>query len=523
MRKKGWKVIWIDQVCINQCESSSEEKDHQVSLMGQIFSKASLVFVWLGQPENSEEVELSEQDTKRLLTTALQELKSILHQPDPFLKLSKRFKSTNLLLNWNVLLEIFEHPYWKRRWIIQELVTSRIAKVIVGKLILPFYLITWAGTELRNLYNSIQDPYFQYRGKAINDILPESLMNRIKDNYFSANDCAVIGRLKQDMPDPNTTPRACRNFQVSVAQDAIYSLHSLLKGSPEPNYEKSATKVFLQYTCWIIMSGMRPKMFSWIPLVSLRRKDIPSWCFDFISGLDIPEREEIWPDNDISSWSIRSNDFSLLPGLSEADVMLDQEKPFTLVQNNKLSVFGFRIDKITQTFTPSTYETLTEYFEVRKFYLQSIQSRTDLVKSRLIQGLQSSRNWSEEENSRMGDRERTFYCLCNASASGKMIDPLFGNDIVENEEILLFQMFHLHLDGFDTFATTEQGWPVLTSHDCEVGDEVIIINGVTQPIILRRTTKDDYKVIYHCHVAGIMYGNIQELDASSQVEEFILS
>ena len=38
--------IWIDALCINQ--DDKEEKAIQVPLMGEIFSKAQSVFVWLG-------------------------------------------------------------------------------------------------------------------------------------------------------------------------------------------------------------------------------------------------------------------------------------------------------------------------------------------------------------------------------------------------------------------------------------------------------------------------------------------
>ncbi|KAF2029746.1 heterokaryon incompatibility, partial [Setomelanomma holmii] len=39
-------LLWIDAICINQTEV--HERNLQVGLMGQIYSKASKVFVWLG-------------------------------------------------------------------------------------------------------------------------------------------------------------------------------------------------------------------------------------------------------------------------------------------------------------------------------------------------------------------------------------------------------------------------------------------------------------------------------------------
>ena len=40
------RVLWIDQICIDQIDP--EERNQQVSMMGQIFHKPQRVIVWLG-------------------------------------------------------------------------------------------------------------------------------------------------------------------------------------------------------------------------------------------------------------------------------------------------------------------------------------------------------------------------------------------------------------------------------------------------------------------------------------------
>jgi hypothetical protein len=44
---KGSLKIWIDAVCINQ--KDQDEKTHQISLMGDIYSKAETTYIWLGE------------------------------------------------------------------------------------------------------------------------------------------------------------------------------------------------------------------------------------------------------------------------------------------------------------------------------------------------------------------------------------------------------------------------------------------------------------------------------------------
>ena len=41
------RILWVDSICIDQ--SSLEERGHQVRLMGDVYSKANLVLIWLGE------------------------------------------------------------------------------------------------------------------------------------------------------------------------------------------------------------------------------------------------------------------------------------------------------------------------------------------------------------------------------------------------------------------------------------------------------------------------------------------
>jgi hypothetical protein len=47
--EKGKRTLWIDAICINQ--SNTNERNHQVSQMGQIYRNARRVVVWIGMPD----------------------------------------------------------------------------------------------------------------------------------------------------------------------------------------------------------------------------------------------------------------------------------------------------------------------------------------------------------------------------------------------------------------------------------------------------------------------------------------
>jgi len=45
-QENGVRTLWVDAICINQ--SSMDDRNRQVRIMGDIYSKASLVLIWLG-------------------------------------------------------------------------------------------------------------------------------------------------------------------------------------------------------------------------------------------------------------------------------------------------------------------------------------------------------------------------------------------------------------------------------------------------------------------------------------------
>lgn len=103
------ETIWIDALCINQDDST--EKGHQVTQMGDIYSEASRVCVWLGRP-------LKQQTGCHNLLECLRQ-----KEYDPT-------KDVDILV-W-LMKYFFFNEYWWRCWIIQEIVLARHVVVMLG-------------------------------------------------------------------------------------------------------------------------------------------------------------------------------------------------------------------------------------------------------------------------------------------------------------------------------------------------------------------------------------------------------
>ena len=101
--------IFIDALCIDQ--SSIQDKNTQVAQMGKVYYNASKVVVWFGRIPMSMQRELDVLLTKshvqRSSTTDGRYLES------------QRLKDSRLIY-W-----IATHPYWRRLWIVQEMMLAQ--------------------------------------------------------------------------------------------------------------------------------------------------------------------------------------------------------------------------------------------------------------------------------------------------------------------------------------------------------------------------------------------------------------
>lgn len=103
--------IWIDAICINQ--QDTVERENQVRIMADIYSTATQLYAWLGQ----------EQDQSSLA------IASICDYSETFLStldcrpwLLSTLGDDRLTNSWVALIKLLDRSYWRRSWIVQELV-----------------------------------------------------------------------------------------------------------------------------------------------------------------------------------------------------------------------------------------------------------------------------------------------------------------------------------------------------------------------------------------------------------------
>jgi hypothetical protein len=108
------RIIWIDAICIQQTDV--EERDQQVRRMGSIYANSNEVLVWLGPAADDSELALDiigEDFCEKIIQ---QEIIEGSDTPP-----ERELVTTRSL---NAVVKLFDRPWWRRGWIIQE-VTSR--------------------------------------------------------------------------------------------------------------------------------------------------------------------------------------------------------------------------------------------------------------------------------------------------------------------------------------------------------------------------------------------------------------
>ncbi|KAH7073702.1 heterokaryon incompatibility protein-domain-containing protein [Paraphoma chrysanthemicola] len=208
--KERASLIWIDQLSIDQ--SNTSERNLQVGMMGQIFTQAECVIVWLG--------------ADKMLVEAAQ---TISNPPETPEKGFQQYEAVRTILN---------NVYFTRLWVVQEVVLAKDVWIMAG----PKAWISWA--NLRDALSDALSTSSQWRGEwdrygytYAERCLPDrarSLLWRERDSHRDLVEC--LGTFADhDCEDP---------------RDKVYGLLALvnqINGMPI-DYSKSAHRIPIDYS-----------------------------------------------------------------------------------------------------------------------------------------------------------------------------------------------------------------------------------------------------------------------------------
>lgn len=282
---QGLLLVWTDAICINQ--TNIVERNYQVKIMYDIFSASRWVWGWLGDltPELDESLswlvglytwkespaDMYDEDNLRRCTDIEPiDIKSHAMGGTASLKLLEALAATSPL--WN-------SPYWRRGWVIQEVSAGSEVAFVCGNRILPGAAI-W---NLRKL--------FRARQTALLDLTPENidhLANNIAYDTLAAFVLAHSATLNKDKGISQTRISHdywsfIGRFETTDPRDFVYAHMNTwpFLQNLEPNYGHSVMRVFMDATMTLLHAATKWHYLK--PASDSTSVSVPSWAINFAS------------------------------------------------------------------------------------------------------------------------------------------------------------------------------------------------------------------------------------------------
>jgi hypothetical protein len=297
---------WIDAMCINQ--NDLDERSAQVQLMGEIYAGAEQIIIWVEEADEHSNIALPIiehlwNNVEAVDRAALPgKFSSYLEFNDPaFYQAIHRPPLT--VSEWEAIAQFFTRRWFRRLWIVQELVLADEACILCGKdvwswkaslmLALLLFLTAW-WPHVRRIHA---------KGSTLSALGFETLVRIHKLSYCRTNGpihpaLQKALRTMGDVSDEGSKLCAfltyvldhTRPMNAKDPRDKIYAVLNLstwyrraaTQNLPIPDYRKPVLEVFREFTIYMLQNSGGFLIISWVDDPLRRRtKDLPSWIPDF--------------------------------------------------------------------------------------------------------------------------------------------------------------------------------------------------------------------------------------------------
>lgn len=509
IRQSSTKVLfWIDQLCINQLDL--DERSSQVALMGDIYTRASRVVVWLG-PGNT--------DSKVGIALALRILEVVGDRHHYHLE-PTNLKSLSLPpykdKSWRSLGLFLQRPWFSRMWVIQEVVMSSNAIFVCGDDILTMAQFEKLVDRLMNLttYRSFTGNY----SSNSNGIWCLGVIQQLRKMKNTATSMKSIELLGIGMVSKATDPR-----------DKIYALLSLGKFGIDADYSKPVEDVYtsyaIAYLAQILPSTLTQKASKYMtdPIYSTFVAKLLVWVHSTDSNLNLPSWVPDWSRFPITTFMGASSPVTspagvTLPGSSN-HVKKYRSTEISILPNHSLRLSGKLCDEIV--IIGNKHIDLRIDHKPRPIYENFAEwyAETSVLVSHVGATYPTGIPWQEAyirtltmECIGLGNRSTTgqlpnsmqlqwSHARIRQWNRGSAIEKFIAGD--EKNEALFWHEA-LKISGKCFFITTK-GYMGLAPYGAKRGDRIATLLGIKTPFILHGV-ESGYRIIGACYVQGMMEG-----------------
>lgn len=540
---KAVQSVWIDAISINQ--SDSREKNAQIPLMKDIYRSAQEVIVWLG-----EEDPVLTRDVMDMLESRVQFDESsdavLVSEMDPI-----------TVQQWNNFgTDLMKRPWWRRMWVIQEIVVAREASVMCGS-----YTVSWKKLETAAVWAMIDDkPVYRHSEEEVakGDVYFPNV--RFKRGYRmrlrAGLPMPILELLQNNVSCSATDPRdmiisligLATDIDFEVVPDGRRSDHFRLGRFPaifktfriarpplkfadlvDPNskvrficdYQQPVEQLYTDFvhvhvnthkSLDIICFSKHPKEL----------KNLPSW---------VPDWTNLWKT---ISFSLPPIDYYQPPPPELVDQLpvryiynasLGLKPDFHFVGSNELHGFAVRVDTIDRIGLPFLdrhppgevfYQTLLQWRTVA--LINSEEEDSYIAGGSKIDAYRRTITADQTRYSaRVPEGECEFDPMACCDESGfnwfKQLEwGAYSKSFRDDERAVYLRCLTR------TFFVTHKGYFGIGPTDIQEDDCVCILSGCSVPVVLRRD-KENWSFVGECFVCGIMDGEAVRVE---EVERIVM-
>jgi hypothetical protein len=477
-------ALWIDAICINQ-KNVQSEVNHQVQIMGDIYSLAAWVVIWLG--EGNIQIEGAFRYLKKFNDgTADAEME--------------------VYMRAFYQVHVYHLPWFNRVWTKQEMVLATKDPLFVYGRHVAWWSQLWHAWDRSTDIPSLKDPLVMTKGLDYLTVQTIYRLCMLRDAYHSESGLSLAQLIISPGPSRATDPR-----------DMIYGVLGMLKPDqrtsyPLVDYGLPTSVVYSQAMAVLFVSGCGVRVLSLWRSHDLRPavSGLPSWAIDFSTQTDIGLRQLLYKPICLSEGELMLASGDYGDELSDAVVTADLRS---------LAVSVLPVDYIDDVFhtEPDWPAFLRNLVRLDHFItsagdrphessgLHAILGDFDVTEPLWISLL------SQETS------ESPVVTFLDRFARDKALATY--DDLLEEcqrgqfpDEPCDYNLWRYSGAAGKTFFTTKCGLVGVAGSVVEVGDEVSLWLGAHYPFVTRPNDDNSgtCRLITWASVGGIMYGEMAD-------------
>ncbi|KAJ4090230.1 hypothetical protein NW756_006587 [Fusarium oxysporum] len=498
-REQHIRVVWADALCINQ--SDHAERLQQVSIMQKIYSQAFRVIGFVGKDYTHASMCFN---AINALTSAWFEVRKSFGHDSTSSTPGNIYSRVMNEASIGRIVEVFQSGYWKRLWVVQELVSSRRAIIRWGDAEMSWTLLGLATTLIRNnkslmtMFNRIDKSKkspgpFQGSPDARTGLMNAYLMYRMSSTQFRGDSMSFLDVL-----------RLTRNFDVSERLDRIYAILGLPsrhtgpgRTSIPPDYRLLPDGLYSRVFYWVYQTHDEPlEILSAIRHTSLFYPDFPTWIPRWhvkpIRSIGISHRASMKFDAS-AGWKPKPP-AKLAWSRNERHLILQGFVLASVTSAHRVFPTASTKDRLSRHKKLKTHNTgLNHWLNVHVRSHNDIQARLPLI---LTAGQDWYGNILKEQNS-IDEHTASFV---------KWSQGYFRNAKPCDEEAVRYGQAVNNVCRDRQIFTAMNCLLGLGPNLLRKGDLVCVVAGGPVPYILRPLGDDTFYFVGECYVAGYMFG-----------------